>query len=72
MQDKEIIKRAAEAIRIERLKRKLSQQELAELAGISTKYVNMLENQKSCPTIVVAAHICEALKVPLNRLLEEE
>lgn len=71
MNDKEILCRVGETIRIERLKRKLSQQELAEQAGLSTKYINMIENQKSNPTIVKLVHICEALNITLNKLLED-
>ena len=71
MNDKEILCRVGETIRIERLKKKLSQQDLAELAGLSTKYVNMIENQKSNPTIVKVVRLCKALNISLNKLIED-
>ena len=72
MDKKEIIRRVAETIRIERLRKKLSQQELAEMVGISTKYLNLIENEKSNPTIVIVVQICLALDINLDKLLKSE
>ena len=72
MDKKEIIKRVADTIRIERLRKKLSQQDLAEIVGISTKYLNLIENEKSNPTIVIVVQICLALDINLDKLLKSE
>lgn len=71
MDREEIIDCVAETIRIERLRKKLTQQELAEKIGISTKYLNLIENQKSNPSIVVVVQLCLALGLDLSKLLEK-
>lgn len=58
----------ADNIRIERLKKRISQEELAEKAGISTKYMNMIENRKANPTILIIVKICAALKITLKEI----
>ncbi len=70
MDKNEIIRQVAETIRIERHRNRLSQQELAEKAGITTKYLNLIENQKSNPTIIVVIQICEALNINLDELIK--
>ena len=52
MDDSLILKTIADNIRIERLRKRLSQEKLAEIIGISTKYLNMIENNKTNPTII--------------------
>lgn len=69
MEKKEIIKRVAENIRIERVRKKLSQDKLAEKAGISTKYLNSIENEKVNPSITVVVQLCLALEINLDKLL---
>lgn len=63
MDDSLILKTIADNIRIERLRKRLSQEKLAEIVGISTKYLNMIENNKTNPTIVIVVKICNALKL---------
>lgn len=70
MDDSLILKTIADNIRIERLRKRLSQEKLAEIVGISTKYLNMIENNKTNPTIVIVVKICNALKIDLNTLLK--
>ncbi len=67
--DREIIlNKIAENIRMERLRKRLSQEKLAELAGMSQKYLRLIENGKGNPTIVILVNICEALDIDLNKL----
>ncbi len=66
--DKEIIAVVADRIRIERLKKRFSQEKLAEMVNISAKYLNMIENQKSNPSIVIVIRICQALNIDLNTI----
>lgn len=66
MQDEEILQVIADNIRIERLRKRISQEKLAEQVGISTKYLNMIENKKANPTIIIVVKICLALNIELN------
>lgn len=68
MDDKLILEEVADNIRIERLRRRLSQEKLAEMIDISTKYLNMIENRKANPTIVIVIKICGALDIDLNTI----
>ena len=65
---KTILKTVADNIRLERLRCRLSQEKLAEMVDISTKYLNMIENRKANPTIVIVIRICKALGIDLNTI----
>ena len=69
MDKSEIIKRAAETIRIERLRKRFSQEKLAEIVGISTKYLNSIENEKVNPSITIVVQLCNALEIDLGKLI---
>lgn len=64
----EILQIVADNIRIERLRKRISQEKLAERVGISTKYLNMIENKKANPTIVVVIKICQTLDITLETI----
>lgn len=66
MNENRILEIVADNTRIERLRRRLSQEKLAEMVDISTKYLNMIENRKANPTIVIVIKICIALGIELN------
>lgn len=66
MDDRLILDEISDNIRIARLQKRLSQEKLAEMTDISTKYLNMIENRKANPTIVIVVKICIALNIPLN------
>lgn len=68
MADMEILQIVADNIRIERLRKRISQEKLAERVGISTKYLNMIENKKANPTIVVVIKICQTLDITLETI----
>ena len=68
MQKEEILPIVSENIRIERLKKKISQEKLAEMAGITQKYLNLIENAKVNPSIVIVISVCVALKIDLNTI----
>jgi transcriptional regulator with XRE-family HTH domain len=59
------------AVRRRRTAAGLSQEKLAESAGLHPTYVSMVERGVRNPTLDVAARIAKALKVPLPRLVEE-
>lgn len=69
MNKTEIIKQVAETIRVERFRKRLSQEKLAEMAGISTKYLNSIENEKVNPSITIVVLLCKALEIELNQLI---
>ncbi len=69
MDKSEIIKRVAETIRIERLRKRFSQEKLAEIVGISTKYLNSIENEKVNPSITIVVQLCNALEIDLGKLI---
>ncbi len=71
MEDKEILHRISENIRIKRLKKKFTQEKLAELSGITQKYISLIEKQKANPSIVIIVKIAEALNTDLNLLIKE-
>ena len=68
MQKEEILQTVADNIRIERLKKKISQEKLAEMAGITQKYLNLIENAKANPSIMIVISVCMALKTDLNSI----
>lgn len=66
---KETLKLLAENIRVERARKKYSQEYLAERADITAQHLYRIENEKVCPTIHVVACIAQALDVSLDKLL---
>ncbi len=70
--DNDILIQVSDNIRIARTKKRLSQEKLAEMIDISTKYLNMIENRKANPTIVIVIKICLALGIELNTIYPNE
>lgn len=68
MDDRIILDTVSDNIRLARLKKRLSQEKLAEMVDISTKYLNMIENRKANPTIVIVIKICQVLEIDLNSI----
>lgn len=65
----ETLKTLAENIRVERARKKISQELLAEQADITPQHLYRIENERVCPTIFVVANIAKALNVTLDQLL---
>lgn len=57
-------------LRLLRSKRRMSQEELAHLAGRSRNYVSALENERHSPTLDLVEAIAEALEVSPISLLQ--
>jgi transcriptional regulator with XRE-family HTH domain len=53
-----------------RRERGLSQEELADLAGLNRNYVGMVERRENAPTIDTLEALAKALQVDPVRLLE--
>ena len=66
----ELLKKLAENIRIQRAKKQLSQEYLAEQADITPQHLYRIENAKVCPTILVVANIAQALDITLDELFK--
>ena len=56
------------AIKTCRVRRKMTQQFLADSAGISVGYLSMLENNRRDPCLSVVEHIAASLGLPLLML----
>ncbi len=57
-------------IRIERTKRKLSQEKLSELSDISKTYIGSIERGESVPTIDILNKIAIAFEMELKELVD--
>lgn len=57
-------------VRIERIKRNLSIEELSELANLNRNSIGAIENGKSTPTLETANLIAKALEMKLADLVE--
>ena len=63
-----ILEKIADNIRLERLRRRLSQEKLAEMVDISTKYLNLIENRKANPPIVMVVKMWVAVGLVLDTI----
>ncbi|HXI71896.1 MAG TPA: helix-turn-helix transcriptional regulator [Verrucomicrobiae bacterium] len=66
-----ISKQFGNAVRSRRMAVGMSQEKLAERAGLHPTYVSMIERGVRNATLDVAARIAKALKVELPKLIEE-
>lgn len=60
------------SIKLERVRRRLSQEELAERAGLHRTYIGMVERAERNITVVNLALIAKALGVSIGSLLGED
>lgn len=68
MNDKAILDTVSDNLRVLRLQRRITQEELAEKVNISTKYLNMIENRKANPTILIVIKLCLAMRISLDKV----
>ncbi|AWB43861.1 transcriptional regulator [Paenibacillus sp. CAA11] len=59
-------------LKVARLKRDMSQEELAEAVGVTRQTIGLIEAGKYNPTIRLCVSICRTLGVTLNDLFWEE
>lgn len=69
MEDKELKKHIGDNLRVLRAKSRISQEALAEKAGISTKYLTQIENEKVNPSILVIYKLANTLNVTVNDII---
>jgi len=60
--------RLGQKIWVKRYGAKLTQRELAAMAGVSRKTINAIEGGKTLPSLVVAMKIAAALNMPVEEL----
>lgn len=58
-------------IKVERVKRGLTQEKLGELAEISTKHITKIESGDVSPSIYLIYKIAKALNVSIDKLIQE-
>ena len=64
-----MVKAFAKNIRRIRLKKKMTQEQVAEMAGINPKYLGEIERGLKSPTAVVVGNLSKALGVPVCSIL---
>lgn len=68
----ELLKIFAHNIKVERIKKSLSQQELAELTGFSVPYISNIENSKHKLSLISAYKISKAFGKTIDEMLQEQ
>ncbi|MBR1618265.1 helix-turn-helix transcriptional regulator [bacterium] len=68
--DSNINKIVGKKIKLERIKRDLSQEQLADLSNISKNFVGAIERGESSPTIETLAKIANAFEISLPELID--
>lgn len=72
MSREKIIKLFAENLRIERARKKFSQEKLAEMANITPEYLSRIEAGKFSPSLVVIASLAKSLAISVDILIPIE
>jgi len=60
--------RLANRLRVARAERRLSQEQLANLAGVTRQTIGSIENGQYCPSALLAFVIASRLDVPVTEL----
>ncbi len=64
----ELSKKFGMKVRLERIKRGLSQEKLAELANLSYTTISAIERSENSPTIETVRLISEAFEIPIHEM----
>ena len=72
MDDKEIIKKIAFNIKVERMRKNMTQFKLAEIINVHEKYIGQIESGKQNITLKTLIKIAQALEVTLVKLVTIE
>ncbi len=72
MSEEEIIKKIAFNIKIERMRKKLTQFQLAEMIDVHEKYIGKVESGKQNLTIKTLIKLANALDIKLSKLVDIE
>jgi len=66
---KEMIKAISTNLKNIRFKKNLTQEQVAEMAGINAKYLGEIEPGEKNPTALIISRLSEALQVPICEIL---
>ena len=69
---KNILKKFGNRVREERIKQKLSQEELAEKTGVHRTYIGMVERAEKNITLQNIEKIAKALNISIDKLMKLE
>ena len=69
MEYEEIVKKVAFNIKVQRMRKKLTQYELAEKINVHEKYIGKIETGKQNITLKTLVKIASALEIELKELL---
>ena len=69
--EQDLRKKLAHNLKVERAKKELTQERLAELAGISAKHITKIENAKVSPSIYIVYKLAKILDTSIDALISE-
>ena len=70
MDKREILKNFGKNVKIERIKKDLTQEQFAEILGVSTNYVACVENGRQNMSLGKILELSHALLIDINKLLD--
>lgn len=70
-EEKALLKVFGKNLRIQRRRKKLTQEKLGELAKINYKYIGEIERGEKNPTVLVIYKLSRALKVQVSEILTD-
>lgn len=68
----QLIQKMTNTLREMRKKRKITQEQLADLVGVSRQSINAIERGKYIPSTVISLKISEVFNTSVNKLFELE
>ena len=71
MDNSKLIKIIADNIRFERFRNNYTQEYLAEKAGITQKYLSLIESAKVNPSVGIVFNIGKALDIDMNSICKD-
>ena len=72
MDKEKILKQIALNIKLQRVRKNLAQEQLAEMSNLHTNFIGKIERSQSNPTIISLFQIAEALSISIDELLKFE
>ena len=70
MDKKQLLKKFGKNVKIERIKKDLTQEQFAEILGVSTNYVACVENGRQNMSLGKILELSHALLIDINKLLD--
>lgn len=70
MDKKQLLKKFGKNVKIERIKKDLTQEKFAEKLGVSTNYIACVENGRQNMSLGKILELSQALLIDINKLLD--